>query len=67
MVLSHRGPYLEGDFTTPGLPDFNPMHLLHGEENLIIEKPLVPDKKYVVHEHIADVQDKKKGALVVLD
>ena len=35
VVMSHRGPASEGDFgNIPGLPEFNPMMLLHGDETL---------------------------------
>ena len=49
----------------PGLPDFNPMMLLHGEEDVQFIKPLAKDKTYVVQESIADIQDKGKGALLI--
>ena len=43
------------------------MMLLHGEEQVTFEKPLVPGEKYIVEESIADLQDKGKGALLIFD
>ncbi|EAS00575.1 MaoC-like domain protein (macronuclear) [Tetrahymena thermophila SB210] len=48
----------------PGLPNFNPMMLLHGEQRLETYRPLVPDTKYVTQARIADVADKVKGMLL---
>lgn len=50
----------------PGMPDFNPMMLLHGEEKVIAHSPFQIDKEYIVETELADVQDKVKGALVVV-
>lgn len=55
----------EALITCPGIPDFNPMLLLHGEESLTLHRALIVDKKYYVNGSIVDVQDKIKGALVV--
>jgi len=67
VTVAHRGPFADGDFSVPGVPAFNPMMLLHGEEQVIFEKPLVPGEKYLVEENIADFQDKGKGALLIFD
>ena len=67
VTIAHRGPFADGDFAVPGIPPFNPMMLLHGEEQVIFEKPLVPGDKYIVEENIADFQDKGKGALLIFD
>ena len=48
VTVCHRGPFADGDFSVPGIPAFNPMMLLHGEEQVIFEKPLVPGEKYIV-------------------
>ena len=37
VVVSHRGAILGA---IPGMPEFNPMMLLHGEESLEILKPI---------------------------
>lgn len=47
-MVCHRGPFAGGDFDVPGIPPFNPMQLLHGEETITIEKPLKVDTKYVI-------------------
>lgn len=35
---------------TPGLPDFNPIMILHGSEEVDIIKPIEAGKKYKVTE-----------------
>lgn len=67
VTVCHRGPFADGDFDVPGMPAFNPMMLLHGEEQVIFTKPLEPGQKYIVEENIADFQDKGKGALLIFD
>ena len=67
MTICHRGPFADGDFDIPGMPSFNPMQLLHGEESVKSIKPLVPNTKYEVQEKIIDLQDKGKGALLLFD
>lgn len=67
VTVCHRGPFADGDFSVPGLPAFNPMMLLHGEEEITVHAPLMADTKYTVHEKIADVQDKGKGGLLIFD
>ena len=54
VTVCHRGPFADGDFSIPGIPAFNPMMLLHGEEQVIFNKPLVPGERYKVQEEIAD-------------
>ena len=67
VVVCHRGPFADGDFDIPGIPPFNPMQLLHGEETITIEQPLKTDTKYVVQEKIVDLQDKGKGSVLIFD
>jgi 3-hydroxyacyl-CoA dehydrogenase/3a,7a,12a-trihydroxy-5b-cholest-24-enoyl-CoA hydratase/multifunctional beta-oxidation protein/peroxisomal enoyl-CoA hydratase 2 len=55
LVVCHRGPFAEGDFDVPGIPPFNPMMLLHGEEQQIIHNELKVDTKYIVQEKIVDL------------
>ncbi len=50
----------------PGL-EFNPMHLLHGETELVLHKPLPPAATLTNKARVAAVYDKKKGASVVLN
>lgn len=38
----------EKSFRVPGLPDFNPMMLLHGEQDVQFVTPLKRDTTYVV-------------------
>ena len=52
VTLAHGGEILKGfhagKFDLPGMPEFDPMMLLHGEETITIEKPILPNTKYVV-------------------
>lgn len=66
MSICHRGPFGEGNYDIPGVPAFNPMMLVYGEEEVIFVRPLKQNTKYVVNEFMKDYQDKKKGALMVL-
>lgn len=53
VVIAHKN--LGEVTTTPGLPAFNPMMLLHGEENLEIFKPILPGMKLTVEEQLLDL------------
>ena len=44
----------------PGMPKFNPMMLLYGEENIEVIKPITADLKLRVEEKVADLADKGK-------
>jgi len=48
VTICHRGPFADGDFDMPGMPSFNPMKLLHGEESVKNIKPIEPGNKYLV-------------------
>jgi len=61
-VIAHRN---SGELMgTPGMPKFNPMMLLYGEENIEIISPITPDVKLRVEERIVDLADKGKLAAV---
>lgn len=62
MTIAHRGTQ-ELDRLGEGLETYNPMLMLHGEEQVIFNKPFVVDKTYVCSEGVIDVKDKKKGCL----
>ncbi len=57
-VIAHRQSDLV--LNIPGFPQFNPMMLLYGEENLEFYKPITADLNLIVEERIADVADKGK-------
>ena len=48
--------------TCPGMPEFNPMNLLHGEQKITIIRPLKFDTDYLQKMKFTDVADKGKGA-----
>ena len=51
-------------FQTPGLPYFDIMKLLHGEQIVESYKPIVPDSIVRCKTTCEDVADKGKGALL---
>jgi 3-hydroxyacyl-CoA dehydrogenase/3a,7a,12a-trihydroxy-5b-cholest-24-enoyl-CoA hydratase len=67
VVIGHGGDLGAGDMDIPGMPKFNPMSLLHGEESVTFIKPIEPNTKYNVTDRVSDIQDKVKGALLVVD
>ena len=66
VVLQQADVAFEGLMSCPGLPNFNPMMLLHGEQKLEIFKPFPKKQNVEVKTEIVDVADKGKGALVVI-
>jgi hypothetical protein len=50
----------------PGL-QFNLAMLLHGEQEVIIHRPLPVEAKLVTNAHIPEIYDKGKAALVILE
>jgi acyl dehydratase len=50
----------------PGL-EFNLAMLLHGEQEVILHKPLPPEQKLTTSAHIPEIYDKGKAALVILE
>lgn len=67
LTLCHGGPFADGDFSIEGIPPFNPMTLLHGEESITMYKPLKTNGKYMIKEKVADLQDKGKSFILVFD
>lgn len=53
-------------FNCPGLPEFNPMMLLHGEQKIQNYQPIEPGQTVKTQAYIADIADKVKGALVTV-
>ena len=64
VVVSHRSG-LDG-FAIPGIPEFNPMMLLHGEESVEIMQPIEPESTVRVQETLIDVQDKGKATVLIV-
>lgn len=65
VVLAHRGSI--EDMSIPGVPEFNPMMLLHGEEKVEVYKPIERDTILVCQEKVVDLQDKKKAFVMVIE
>lgn len=57
---------IEGIFDCPGLPEFNPMMLLHGEQKIISYKPIPVGTTCKTVSYVSDVADKVKGALLTI-
>ena len=56
VVIAHRGGGFTGaNVDIPGLPKFNPMNLLHGEETLEVFNPIEPDTTVVVQDTLVDL------------
>lgn len=53
VVIAHRMA-LE-DLSIPGVPQFNPMMLLHGEETVEVFKQVEPDSKVIVQDTLVDL------------
>jgi len=63
--LAHRADITK--LTVPGVPKFNPMMLLHGEEKVETYSPIEVDTTVVITETIVDLQDKKKATIMVIE
>ena len=64
VIIAHRMS-LE-DLSIPGVPAFNPMMLLHGEESLEVFKAIEAETTLVAQDELIDLQDKKKATVVVI-
>lgn len=53
-------------FSIPGMPAFNPMMLLHGEQTVINYKPIPPGTETKIKAIATDIADKGKGALLTV-
>lgn len=53
VVMAHQD--YSAFMNTPGLPDFNPIMILHGSEEVNVIKPLEPGRKYKVTERAKDI------------
>lgn len=53
VVLAHRNT--TECLSVPGIPKFNPMMLLHGEETVEVFKPLEADATVIVQDKIVDL------------
>ena len=53
VVVGHRADL--ATFEVPGMPKFNPMMLLHGEERVEMISPIECDTTLVVEETILDL------------
>jgi acyl dehydratase len=63
----HNTDIFETLVACPGLPKFNALMILHGEQKLELFKPILPGAKLSTVGKVANVADKGKGALVTID
>ena len=63
VVIAHKD-YI-AFMSTPGLPSFNPIMVLHGSEEVEVVKPIEAGRKYRVSEKIIDIQDKGKMTVII--
>lgn len=66
VVLNSMESLFGALLSCPGLPEFNPMMLLHGEEKVVLSKPLPPSATLIQTAVIKDVTDKGSGALLII-
>mmetsp|Transcript_14506 Transcript_14506/g.14117 ORF Transcript_14506/g.14117 Transcript_14506/m.14117 type:complete len:110 (+) Transcript_14506:176-505(+) len=64
VVYCHVGDTLS---EAPGVPQYNPLMLLHGEEQIEIFKKLLPDRTYRVDIRNVDCQYKKGMCIAYLE
>jgi peroxisomal enoyl-CoA hydratase 2 len=57
---------LDSLFSIPGMPQFNPMMLLHGEQSVINYKPIPVGEVLKTKAVATDIADKVKGALLTV-
>jgi acyl dehydratase len=65
-VLCGGSGGLENLMNIPGMVEFNPMMLLHGEEKVEFFRSIQPDMKVTTKGYVADIADKGKGALLTI-
>eukprot|EP00356_Strombidium_inclinatum_P002526 CAMPEP_0170478774 /NCGR_PEP_ID=MMETSP0208-20121228/239_1 /TAXON_ID=197538 /ORGANISM="Strombidium inclinatum, Strain S3" /LENGTH=292 /DNA_ID=CAMNT_0010751085 /DNA_START=14 /DNA_END=892 /DNA_ORIENTATION=- len=65
VIIAHRQS--GANLTVPGIPAFNPMVLLHGEESLEVFSPIESDTTVLVEDTLVDVQDKGKAFILVYE
>eukprot|EP01069_Polyplicarium_translucidae_P005030 Polyplicarium_translucidae@DN2707_c0_g1_i1.p1 len=68
-TLPRMPDLLDGIARCPGIPRYNPMHLLHGEQEVVLVggRALAPEGSVVCKPEVIGVQDKKSGALLVIE
>ena len=66
VVLANFMEFFDALQACPGLPEYNPMMLLHGEQDTEVFKPFPPEGKINMKSVISDVADKTKGALLTI-
>jgi hypothetical protein len=59
VVVGHK--FEDGIGGIPGVPEFNPMSLLHGEEVCEIFQPHQEDTTVIIEEKLIDLQDKSSS------
>ena len=67
VVANVRGAQSGGGMRKMEGLDYNPAMLLHGEEEVIIHKPLPTEAKISTETRVVDVFDKGKAALLIME
>jgi hypothetical protein len=55
VVMAHRGALTNAGVAGIGIPSFNPMMILHGEERVEIVSPIEAGTTVLVHEKLIDL------------
>ena len=55
VVMAHRGAISNAGFSGIGIPSFNPMMILHGEEKIEIVSPIEAGTTVLAYEKIIDL------------
>lgn len=66
-ILSDASDLFEKLIECPGLPQFDPMSLLHGEQEICLPEPITPETEFQIETRLLDIEDKGKGALAIIE
>ena len=67
VLARFHSPNTNKGLQIPGLNKIEPQMVIHGEESVTFDRPIRPDTRYMVEARLADIQDKGKGMLLVME